>query len=151
MFNAETIVCDIDQFHPGSTDYYMNLQKKPGFCFECGYSEDRRTQRAAEESITNFLIYYGCIKGKINRFSKKQKLVRIVDLYRNKHGPFKPATHFKDFEIMKDRTLIGFDGEKKVYVDRGKLVLFVRDRENINEECFLIGEKYFTENLASLI
>lgn len=141
IFRADKVVCNIDPFHPGSIDGYMNLQKKPGFCFECGCTKDPETQIVAQEAITNFLIYYGCIEGELNPGNKTQEIIKIIDLYRNKYGPFKSKTIFGDFDKMKDKTLIGFDGSKEVFVDKDKMVLFVRDRHKLNEECFLIAEE----------
>ena len=62
-------------------------------------------------------------------------------MYKNKYGSFKTKRYFRDFEKMKNITLIGLDGDREVYVDKGKVVLFVRDRENVGEECFLICEE----------
>ncbi len=141
IFGASKVVCNIDLFHPGSTDNYMNLQNKPGFCFECGYANDSKTQTVAEEAIINFLTYYGCIENKVIQTSNKPKLVKIIDLYKNRYGSFKSKRDFKDFEKMKEKTLIGLDGNREVFVNMGQIVLFVRDREKINEECFLVGEE----------
>jgi succinylglutamate desuccinylase len=141
IFCAEKIVCNIDEFQPGSTDSYMNLQNKPGLCFECGYANDSKTQTIAEKAIISFLIYYGCIKSKINQPRNNPKIINIIGLYKNKYGLFKSRKYFKDFEKMKERALIGLDGNKEVFVDKGKVVLFVRNRKELNEECFLIGEE----------
>ena len=139
IFEAEKIVCNIDPFEPGSTDYYMNLQKKAAFCFECGYLGDFKTNEIAQKAIFDFLIYYNCIPGS-NSSQKKSSIIKIVGLYKNKYGPFILSRYFKDFEMIKTKTLIGFDGEKKIYGEKGNIVLFARDRETLNDECFLIGE-----------
>jgi len=141
ILNPEKIVCNIDKFHPGSTDGYMNLQNKPGFCFECGYADDPNTQNIAEKAIINFLTYYGIIEGKTIVSKTNPSIIKIIDLYKNRYGSFKVKRYFRDFEKMKDRTLIGLDEDREVYVDKGKVVLFVRDRENVGEECFLICEE----------
>ncbi len=140
IFSVGKVVYNIDSFHPGSTDGYMNLQNKPGFCFECGYANDSKTQTVAEEAIISFLTYYGCIENKINQLINNPKLIKIIDIYRNKYGHFKSNRDFNDFEEMKEKTIIGLDGDKEVFVDEGQLVLFVRDREKLNEECFLVGK-----------
>ena len=141
IFCAEKIVCNIDKFHPGSTDGYMNLQSKPGFCFECGYANDPNTQNVAERAIISFLTYYESIKEKIAISKINPSIIKIIDLYKNRYGSIKVKRYFRDFEKMKDRTLIGLDGDREVYVDKGKVVLFVRDRENVGEECFLTCEE----------
>ena len=141
VLNPEKIICNIDKFHPGSTDGYMNLQNKPGFCFECGYANDPNTWNIAEKAIIKFLRYYGAIKGKTNISKTNQPIIKIIGLYKNKYGSFKTNRYFRDFGEIKDRTLIGLDGDREVYVGRDKVVLFVRDIENIGEECFLIAEE----------
>jgi predicted deacylase len=140
IFDVGKVVFNIDPFEPGSTGYYMNLQKKFGFGIECGYLGNPKTQVVAENAIINFLISYGAIKGEINYRKEKQEFIKIIDLYRNKNGKFKRARFFQDFELTKTKTLVGWDGEEEVYVDENKLLLFVRDREKMNEECFLVGE-----------
>ena len=141
VLNPEKIVCNIDEFHPGSTDGYMNLQSKPGFCFECGYANAPDTQDIAERAIIQFLKYYGAIDKESNVTLTNPLIIKIIDLYKNKYGSFKVSRYFRDFEEIKDRTLKGLDGNRKVYIDKGKVVLFVRDRENMGEECFLIAKK----------
>lgn len=141
VLNPEKIVCNIDKFHPGSTDGYMNLQNKPGFCFECGYADDPTTQSIAEKAIIKFLEYYGVIDEKKDVLKTNPQIIKIIDLYKNKFGSFKTSRYFRDFEEIKTKNLIGLDGDKEVYVEKDKIVLFVRDRENIGEECFLIAEK----------
>lgn len=144
ILNPEKIVCNIDEFHLGSTDGYMNLKNKPGFCFECGYAGDPNTEDIAKKAIIKFLEYYGAIDKKTIAARGNPQIIRIIDLYKNKYGSFKPNKYFKDFEVIKEKTLIGLDGDKEVYVNNGNVVLFVRDREKIGEECFLIAEKIST-------
>lgn len=135
IFDSDLVVCNFDEFEPGSTDYYMNLQKKKGFGFECGFLGDPKTQEIAEKSIINFLIYFGAIKGE-TRLNEQMKL-KLNGLYKNRNGAFKLARYFPDFEKLIDRTLIGYDGSEKVYAEEGSVILFARDREKLNEECFL--------------
>ena len=137
-------MCNIDSFHPGSSDGYVNLQNKPGFCFECGYMCDPKTQNVAEEGILHFLAYYGCVNDKVSAPKVNPELIRIINLYKNNYGSFKSKRYFRDFEKMKEKTLIGFDGDREVYIDKDKIVLFVRDRENTCEECFLVAESFST-------
>ena len=141
LLNPKKIVCNIDKFHPGSTDRYMNLQNKPGFCFECGYVNDPDTQDIAEKAIINFLVYYKAIEDKTLLQKNNPAIVKVINLYKNKYGSFKTKRYFKDFEKMKNKTIVGLDGDINVYVEDGKIVLFVRDRDNIGEECFLITEE----------
>lgn len=138
IFDAEIVVCNIDPFHPGSTDYFMNDLKKPGFCFECGYLGDEKTKEIAEKAVISFLRYNKNIPGEAEtRFQRK---VTICGIYRNKFGCFKKARDFSDFETLEGKTLIGYDGEKEVFGMKGDILLFVRDCYNLGDECFLIGK-----------
>ncbi len=143
IFDSDLVVCNFDPFEPGSTDYYMNLLNKPGFCFECGYLGDSKTQEIAEKAISSFLIYYGSINSNLEK-PRMQKALKIKSLYKNIQGQFKMARYFPDFEQLKERTLIGRDGQKDVYCESGDIVLFVRDMDRIGEECFLVAEERIT-------
>ena len=140
MFDINSIVYGFDKFEFGTTGGYMELQEKSWFVIECGYLDNPESQDTAEKSINEFLIHFGLTNG-INKSNKNQKKFKILGLYKNKFGVFKSVKDFRDLEKMGCRTLIGFDGDNEVYVDKEKVVLFVRDREKLNEECFLIGEE----------
>jgi len=140
IFNADYVVSNIDLYHSGSTDHFMNRQKKPGFCFECGYLEDLKTQKAAEDAIINFLSFTESIY-RIVDYKKHQTIFRITGIYKNKEPIFTIERNFLDFEKLKDETLIGRDGFKEVYCKKGQILLFVRDAKKANEECFLIAEE----------
>ena len=136
IFDAEIASFNWDPFEPGSTDYYMNLQNKPGFCIECGCSNDEKSIEIAKSAIKQFLVYTGNLSGKpLNR--KNQKIVKIIELYKNKFAPFRKSREFKDFEQLTEKTLIGKEGDIGVYGEQGQIVLFVGDKEKLNEECFL--------------
>ena len=129
-----------DKFQPGSSDYYMNTQNKIGICAECGYIGKKDSKEEAKRAITNFLILADSIEGKIKTIPNK-KFLKIVSQYKNKYGKFIKSRNFNDFEGLDKNEQIGKDGIKKVYAKNGEIVLFVRDRENLGEECFLIAEE----------
>jgi succinylglutamate desuccinylase len=140
LFNSKLVTFNWDKFEKGSTDYFMNLQNKPGFCFECGYLKEPRIEEKAKKAIIKFLIYCKCIKGKI-KLKKAQQVIKIIKLYKNKKGIFKKARVFADFEILNKKTLIGKDGKESVYEKANRMTLFVRDSSKLNEECFLVAKK----------
>lgn len=136
----EIISYNWDKFQPGSSDYYMNTQNKIGICAECGYLGDEASKEKAKQVIINFLIAAGSIEGKIKTNDDK-KFLKIISQYKNRYGKFVKLKNFKDFKKLDKNELIGKDGIKKVYAKNGEIVLFVRDRENLREECFLIAEE----------
>ena len=125
-----------DKFQPGSSDYYMNLQNKVGICVECGYVNDFKSKKIAKEAVENFLSAAGLTDKKFPKRGKN-RFFKIVSMYKNKFGKFKKSRNFRDFEGLDKKELIGIDGNRKVYCEEGDILLFVRNRENFWEECFL--------------
>ncbi len=148
IFDSDLVVTNFDSFEPGSTDYFMNLQKKPGFCFECGFLGNEKTQIIAESAIKKFLTYAGCIKSKLELKERAIKHYKLASLYKNKAAKFKTSRYFPDFERFNEKTLVGAEGDKNIYCEKGDIILFARDRESLNEECFLIAREVFDGNFS---
>jgi len=147
IFNAKIVSFNWDEFEPGSTDYYMNKQRKPGFCYECGFLKDSASTKKAKKAIMQFLTYYKCISGKLT-IKSNQRIIKIIELYKNKYGLFRKSRYFKDFELLKKDTIVGKDGNKEIIINKGKLIIFARDSYSLEEECFLTAEesKYRSKN-----
>ncbi|MCR4284579.1 MAG: succinylglutamate desuccinylase/aspartoacylase family protein [archaeon] len=137
---CKLITTNWDGFEPGSTEYWMNLQNKIAMGFEGGYLGDSESEKRAEAALMNFLIKAENIEGTIEPTQKKEYL-KIIFLYKNKTSPFIKTRDFADFEKMEEKTLVGKEGEKEVYAERGDILIFVRDRKDLNEECFLIAKE----------
>ncbi len=129
-----------DEFEPGSTDYYMNIQEKIGLGIECGYLGDPESKERGEKALMNFLKKTGAIKGDVVE-THNQKFYKIIYLHKNKNGPFKKAKDFSNFEKLKENTIIGHDGEEPIYAQKGDFILFVHNRKDVGEECFLIARE----------
>ena len=140
IFDAEIVSYNWDPFEPGSTDYYMNLQSKPGFCFECGYLADSEATNRAKEAINQFLVWNKCILQELKR-KDKQKIIKITDLYKNKFASFKIEKYFPDFIKLTERTKVGNEGNDEIFREKNDILLFVRDCQSLNEECFLTAEE----------
>lgn len=140
VLQLEIISSGWDEFEPGSTDHYMNLQNKPAVGIECGYLGDTASDERAESAIISFLIKNNLIDGELP-YQTKKTFYKIIFLYKNTQGPFRKSMDFADFTKLKERVLVGFDGNKKVFAEKGNVLLFVRDRANLNEECFLIAQE----------
>ncbi|MEK6848662.1 MAG: succinylglutamate desuccinylase/aspartoacylase family protein [Nanoarchaeota archaeon] len=147
IFNANIVSFNWDKFEPGSTDYYMNKQRKPGFCYECGFLKDPASTNKAKRAIMQFLIYYKCLSGRLT-LESNQRIIKIIGLYKNKYGVFRKSKDFKDFELLKEDTIVGKDGNKKIIVDKGKLIIFARDIDNLGEECFLMAKE--SDNMSKI-
>ncbi len=142
---AETIPCKIvslnwDSFEKGTTDYYMHLSNKKGICFESGYIKDKKSIIRAEDAIISFLASLGFIE-RVRERPDKKEFFEMVSIYKNNKYAFKKSRDFADFEILKEKTSVGKEGNKDVFLDAGFAVVFVRDRENLDNECFLVARK----------
>lgn len=129
-----------DKHEKGSSDFYMHLQNKRGICVECGYTKDQKSVDRAILAIRHFLISEKIILGNLEP-SQSQTYYKIISLYKNNIFPFKKEREFADFEILQKDELIGKEGNTPIYVKKGKALLFVRDRDKLDEECFLVAEK----------
>ncbi len=140
IFDSKIVSYNWDPFEPGSTDYYMNLQNKPGFCFECGYFGDKKSFERAKNAVLDFLIFSGNISGALFK-KNNQRIIRIKGIYKNTIGSFKKIEYKPDFWIAEKNSKIGTDGEKDVFINAGEIILFLVDNEKLNEECFLVAEE----------
>ena len=133
------IISGFDKVEPGGTDYYMNSIGKIGICVECGYLGNPESAEIAEKSIFAFLKARGHMPNDLIR--NKQSYMRMYDLYITKTNAFVLSRQFNDFEEVLDGQIIGIDGEKEVKAEKDSVILFARNREQVGDEAFLLGEK----------
>jgi len=95
--------------YPGATDHYMNQNKKPALCVECGYLGDKNSTIIAKKTVLLFLKKTGSIAGKASTLAAK-KFFEVNFLYKNKFGPFRVSRDFPDFEELTGTTVVGYDG-----------------------------------------
>jgi succinylglutamate desuccinylase len=136
-FPTQIITSGWNTFQSGATEGYMLSLEKIGICFECGYIGDDNSILLAEKAIINFLKFLNMIEGSPERFNNQKKYF-LKTMYKNSFGSFKKSKEFADFEEINRETLIGFDGNVPIYITDNCKILFVRDREKINEECFIV-------------
>lgn len=134
-----SFICgSFDDSHPGATDGFMNKFRKPALCVVCGYLGDKSSTETAKKVIKLFLAKTKSIKAPAPKPSAK-KFFRLVALYKNQSPIFKLSRPFSDFEEMKERTMIGFDGEERVFAEKGDSILFAVNADKPNQECFCIA------------
>jgi len=135
----DLIVSGFDKVEPGGTDYYMNSIGKIGVCVECGYLGSPESAEIAERSILAFLEARRHISN--NATPAKQSYIQMYDLYTIKTNNFTLSKPFNDFEEISKDQIIGIDGRKQVRVEKDSVILFARNRKQVGEEAFLLGEK----------
>jgi succinylglutamate desuccinylase len=138
--SSPKVIYGIDQHHTGGSDIYMFNRGKKGICLECGIHKSKKSIKIAKQSINEFLIAVGAIKG-IKRIQKTKERFEVEYLYRSKYGAFTLAKKFKDFEELKSRMLIGYDGDNEIWEDKGKHIIFPDNPKKVGNECFVIMKK----------
>ncbi len=136
-FNLEKVVVGIDDFQKGGSDGYMYRQKKLGVCIECGLRESNDSVKIAEEAILRFLVKTGNTPG-VNGKNILKRIFKIVRFYKNKNGPFRLEKKFKNFEKFICRTLVGYDGDEKIYLEKDDVIIFPYEPKEIGRECFIV-------------
>ncbi|MDD3159923.1 MAG: succinylglutamate desuccinylase/aspartoacylase family protein [Candidatus ainarchaeum sp.] len=109
--------------HPGASDGYLVNNGKIGFCLESGPLKSKKSVDLAKKSVINFLRKLKVIDG-VEEVFKKKKFYFAKPFYTVKNGSIKLVKKFKDFQKLKKKTLIGYDGETPVYLEKNDIVLF---------------------------
>lgn len=136
---VDLVVTGFDQVEPGGTDYYMNSIGKIGICVECGYLGNLESTEIAKKSILAFLKARGHLPN--DMMAIKQSYIQMYDIYMTKSNSFSLSKLFDDFEEVSKDQLLGMDGSREVRAEKESVILFARNREQIGDEAFLLGEK----------
>ncbi len=136
---AKIVANGFDSIEPGGTDYYMNRIGKIGICIECGFHKEPSSVEIAIKAINTFLS----VRGHIDNIEKieitDQKKIEMYKLYKTKTPLFELSKFFADFELVKNGTIIGTDGSQEVSAGEDSIILFARNKNQINAEGFLLG------------
>jgi succinylglutamate desuccinylase len=144
------ILTNIDPFHPGSTDGYMNNNGKIGICVECGYLSDAGASVIAEESIITLLKEMNMLESPLstlgdgNKFpgvDETKSIYQVSGQYLSKFQNFNLQQEYSDFDIIPKQEIIAIDGGAPVRFDKEIFILFAREPNKPGEECFLSLER----------
>lgn len=144
FFPIDLVVSGFDKVEPGGTDYYMNSIGRVGICLECGYINDPRSTKIAEESVFAFLKARGHMTN--NLVAQKQSYVRMFEKYFAKTDKFTLSKSFENFEVLRENYIIGIDGQEEVRTSKRSLILFAHNGTKVGDEVFLLGTE--KENLV---
>ncbi len=130
------IVTNIDKFHQGSTDEYMNKQGKIAVCVECGNNDDTDATIRAKESIVDFCNFFEVIERKNSVKKELNKMVfKVTGNYIAKKY-FYPSQMLSDFANVKKNELLGVDGEDEIKITHDSYILFMTEAKK-GKEAFL--------------
>ena len=122
---------------PGASASFVESKGGKAIAVELGSVKDQEGSKLAEEVIIRFLSGLGIIEEK-RIFFREKKLLKIKKVYKNLRLPFSKLREFEDFEELEGDCIIGKEGNKIINGKLGDIVLFVRDREKIDMECFIL-------------
>jgi len=135
--SPKKVIMGIDNAQKGGSDGYMFNLGKQGICVECGLHDSQESVEVAKQSILNLLKKAESVGGDCEKY-KDKKSYRVKYMYKSKNGMFKLAGKFQDFHQVNEKTLIGLDGDEKVYIEKGDVVMFPNEPKQIGKECFVI-------------
>ncbi len=122
-------------------DGYMEKHRKIGICIECGTTNKcKKFLPLAENSVYQFLYYFGCIEKKVEYSSVKQQYLSVKKMIYKKTDEFKFVKSFKDFERLPAKKVFATDGKTKHTAIKNECILFPRPDVKIGGEAGIIGE-----------
>lgn len=134
----DLVASGFDEFEPGGTDYYMNMQGKIGICAEAGYNLAPDSVDRARDTMFAFLRARGHLEGETIR--RIQRHVAIYSMYRTKTPDFSLEKILDNFAEVPAGQVIGYDGGIEVAAEKPSLVLFADTlrHEKVDSEAFLL-------------
>src|SRR3989344_29458 len=143
LFPISRVTVGWESFYPGASDSFVNLHGGKAIGVELGSVKDDDCNILAEQIIVNFLSGLGFIEGKTETSNNKE-FFKVKIVYKNMKFSFKKFRDFDDFDVLSGDCIIGKEGEDIVKGDKGDIITFVRDRDKLNIECFVILNKLDT-------
>jgi len=139
--DVRNILTNIDAFHPGSTDGYMNNNAKIGICIECGYKKDPNSTRFAIESAKALLQKLNIIDTDFSIKEYQQDVYQSDYIYTAKTDDFKLNRSFTDFDFIQAQDIVASDGAEQILFDQNYHILFANPNAKKDQEAFLLVRK----------
>jgi succinylglutamate desuccinylase len=143
MLDFPIISTGWDALEPGATDGYMFQQGKPAICAECGYAaRGEEYASLAENTIYNFLQFYGAIKGDATlKRVGKQKYLHVDEVIIKEKDSFVFTKMYEDFETLPAGHCFATDSEGKEYVvEKERVIVFANPNKEMGGEACILGE-----------
>ena len=137
FFPISRVTVGWESFYPGASDSFVNLHGGKALGVELGSVNEKDCHSLAEQIIVNFLSGFGFMQRKAEIFNDKE-FFKVKNVYKNMKSSFVKLRDFDDFEVLSGDCIIGKEGEDIVKGDNGDIITFVRDRDKLNIECFVI-------------
>lgn len=132
-----------DRLEGGAADGYMHRQHKPALCLECGsvYDADNN-RRLAENSIYQFLYYFGLIDQVIPYSSQRQRRINVYNIACKRTAALSFSREFSDFEQLEMGKIFARDGEIEYRGAEGDCIIFPRPNGPLGSEAFILGKEF---------
>lgn len=138
QFDIPIVVTNIDAYEKGSTDGYMFNQGKIGICVELGSIEHpEKFVSFGIKAAYQFLQYFGITESVYAYDVVKQKHLKITELYKKQTNTFAFSKRFKTFDVFQEGECICCDGDKTIYADKRKYILFPQESNPVGVEAYL--------------
>lgn len=153
QLGIETIITGEGLKHPSGepieSDLYAASKGALGITFETGEENNKNDEKIEKiaQSVIDALVYLGIFKGKSK--TPKTKTLNISNAYKQifAGNNFKFTKEWKNFEPVAAGTIIGYEADMAVTVEKDSRILFPKSPANIvpgNQVCILIDFEFLT-------
>jgi succinylglutamate desuccinylase len=138
----DTVTLCWGDFQKGSSDLYMEEQRKPALCLECGsIFEPQKNLELAFDSIVLFLQHFGLLKEVRKYHQNTQKYIKITEMVLKGSKDFSFTKDFNDFDKLVEGEVFARDGENSYIAKANQYIIFPRPNKPVGGEVFLLGEE----------
>ncbi|MBP9822378.1 MAG: succinylglutamate desuccinylase/aspartoacylase family protein [Candidatus Pacebacteria bacterium] len=125
----------------GGTDGYMHKKGKIGICIECGTTNKHESFLGlAENSIYQFLQYFGCIEKRVEYSNVSQRHLRVKEIISKKNDNFRFSKEFRTFDLLPAGEPFMFDGDVQRTALNNECILFPQPKTKVGDDAGIIGE-----------
>ena len=136
-FNIPFSVANISKFQGGSTNGYMESQKKIGIVIELG--SINRPQDFIDlgvECTLKFLDHFKIISKFKKSISMNTEYLNVVSMYKKNTNDFKFATEFATFDNVSKNEVIAVDAGISISALNSGRIMFPNDNSPVGTEAF---------------
>jgi succinylglutamate desuccinylase len=131
-----------DALEPGTTDWYVNQQRKIGIGIECGsVHRPEETLTLAQESILRFLRYTGNLEGGEESHDIPQRHIHVHTVAHRSTEPVTFSRDYADFELLEHEEVFARSGDREYVAGQDDCIIFPRPNAPFGAEIFILGRE----------
>ena len=124
-------------------DGIKQFLKGMGHCDEASQSNSHLTAHSTIDSAVRSTSHHLDPYHSIESFDSDQtpRHLKVVAIYKNQYGPFTLAKNFKEFELIHQGQLIGYDENKAIHAPYNAFIMFAQSQLELHQECYCLAQE----------